>query len=37
MVEQAAFFGISVTKLSWSAGIALFSSGIATAFLMASI
>ncbi|KAJ9156240.1 MFS general substrate transporter [Pleurostoma richardsiae] len=34
MVQQAAFFGVSITRLSWSAAIALFMSGIATWFLM---
>lgn len=34
MQEQAAAFGIPLTHLSWSAGIALLASGIATLFWM---
>jgi hypothetical protein len=36
MVEQAAFFDIPLTHLSWAAGMALIASGIATLFWMVS-
>jgi len=36
MVEQAAAFSISLTHLSWAAGIALLMSGVATLFWMVS-
>jgi hypothetical protein len=34
MVQQAAFFDITITKLSWAAGIYLLFSGVSTALLM---